>query len=119
MANPQWGVGPDWGVLNFEQTPYVAETNVIAQPPSADVLRAIADEIGDRRGANQHGAKEERQEIGNPRASDFAAKKAGFGNRETFRQAAHVVNNAEPELVEAMDEGKVSILAAHKATVGR
>ena len=29
------------GLLNFEETPYVAETNVIVQPPLADVLRDI------------------------------------------------------------------------------
>lgn len=78
------------------------------------IARAIADEIGDRRGINQHN-KEGRQEIGNPRTDDFAAKKAGFGNRETFRQAEAVITKADPELVEAMDSGKVSIFAAHKA----
>lgn len=101
------------------------------------IARAIADEIGSRQGARTElvqeiaevdGAAELPQYIAeakNPqeiaeikkgqKTSDFAAKKAGFGNRETFRQAESVVNNAEPELVDAMDAGKVSILAAHRA----
>lgn len=82
------------------------------------IARAIADELGNRQG--ERSDMEHVQEIAQvPRGQktrEFAAKKAGFGNRETFRQAENVVNNAEPELVEAMDEGKVSILAAHRAT---
>lgn len=49
------------------------------------------------------------------RTADFAAKKAGFGNRETLRQAEHVVAKAEPEIVEAMDKGVVSISSAYRA----
>lgn len=83
------------------------------------IAQAIFNEIGDRRGINQY--SEGQQNIAEPQkgqqTADFAAKKAGFGNRETFRQAKNVVENATPELVAAMDEGKVSILAAHRATV--
>lgn len=79
------------------------------------IATAIRDELGNRQGERT----ELRQEIveveKGQRTSDFAARKAGFGNRETFRQAEHVVAHAEPELVEAMDSGKVSILAAHRA----
>lgn len=46
---------------------------------------------------------------------DIAAQKAGFGNHETFRQAKHVTEKAEPELVEAMDSGVISIAAARRA----
>ncbi len=35
------------------------------------------------------------------RTADLAAKKAGFGNENTYRQAKAVVENAEPELVDA------------------
>lgn len=45
---------------------------------------------------------------------DIAAKKAGFGNAETYRQAKKVVDKGVPELVEAMDAGEVSISAAAK-----
>lgn len=82
------------------------------------IARAIADEIGDRRGINQH-TPEGPQKIADAKKGqetrEFAAKKAGFGNRETFRQAEAVTERAAPELVEAMDSGKVSIFAAHKA----
>lgn len=81
------------------------------------IAQAISDEIEERRGRP---TKENPQEIAEiqkgQETRDFAAKKAGFGNRETFRQAKNVVDNAAPELVAAMDEGKVSILAAHRAT---
>lgn len=43
---------------------------------------------------------------------DVAAERAGFGNRESYRQAAKVVEKSAPELVQAMDAGKVSISAA-------
>lgn len=82
------------------------------------IARAIADELGNRQGSRtdkkhpQNIAEVERGQ----ETRDFAAKKAGFGNRETFRQAESVVNTAEPEIVEAMDSGKLSILASHKAS---
>src|SRR5690606_5686330 len=40
---------------------------------------------------------------------DIAAKAAGFGNGKTYEQAKSVVENAVPELVEAMDSGRVSV----------
>nr|WP_263481017.1 ParB N-terminal domain-containing protein [Pseudosulfitobacter pseudonitzschiae] len=81
------------------------------------IARAIADEIGGRQG--QRTDMELPQNIAEvskgQETREFAAKKAGFGNRETFRQAEAVTERAAPELVEAMDTGKVSIFAAHKA----
>lgn len=43
---------------------------------------------------------------------DIAAKAAGFGNGKTYEQAKAVTNNAAPELVLAMDEGRASVSAA-------
>jgi hypothetical protein len=43
---------------------------------------------------------------------DAAAERAGFGNRETYRQAAKVVESGSARLVQAMDGGRVSISAA-------
>ena len=40
------------------------------------------------------------------------AQKAGFGNRETYRQAKKVVANGTAKLVLAMDSGRVSVSAA-------
>jgi hypothetical protein len=41
-----------------------------------------------------------------------AAERAGFGNHETYRQAAGVVESGTARLIQAMDEGRVSIAAA-------
>ncbi len=46
------------------------------------------------------------------RTSDEAAKRAGFGNRETARQVAKVVDKGIPELGRAMDAGKISVKKA-------
>lgn len=82
------------------------------------IAQAITEELGNRRG--QRLDIEHPQKIADvskgQETRDFAAKKAGFGNRETFRQAEHVVQHAEPELVEAMDRNVVSISAAHRAS---
>lgn len=56
---------------------------------------------------------DQKQNLANDRPTiDDAAKAAGFGNRETYRQARTVVANGAPELVEAMDKGEVSPSAA-------
>ena len=43
---------------------------------------------------------------------EVAAQKAGFGSEFTYRQAKTVVQNASPELVEAMDNGSIAISTA-------
>lgn len=43
---------------------------------------------------------------------DIAAKAAGFGNGKTYEQAKAVIERGAPELVEAMDAGRVSVSAA-------
>ncbi len=48
------------------------------------------------------------------RTEDIAAERAGFGNRETYRQAKAVVHNGAPQLVEAVDQKQVSISDAAK-----
>jgi N6-adenosine-specific RNA methylase IME4/ParB-like chromosome segregation protein Spo0J len=48
------------------------------------------------------------------RTDQVAAEKAGFGNETTYRQAKAVTEHATPELVEAMDLGKVAISTAAK-----
>ena len=42
----------------------------------------------------------------------IAAKKAGFGNPETYRQAKQVVNTGTPELIEAVDKGEIAVSRA-------
>ena len=41
-----------------------------------------------------------------------AAKQAGFGNKETARQATKAVDNGIPKLVDKMDAGEIAILIA-------
>ena len=43
---------------------------------------------------------------------DLVAKATGFGNGKTYEQAKKVVQQAAPELVEAMDKGEASVSAA-------
>ncbi len=48
---------------------------------------------------------------------DIAAKKAGFSNHESYRQATAIVERGAPELVDAVDNGDVSISAAYTLLV--
>ena len=49
---------------------------------------------------------------GGEKTRDLVAKATGFGNGKTYEQAKKVVQNAAPELVEAMDKGEASVSAA-------
>lgn len=51
-------------------------------------------------------------EVEHKRTAQLAAERAGFGNEVTYRQAKTVVEKGAPELVEAMDDGKIAIDAA-------
>ena len=46
------------------------------------------------------------------KSADIAAKKAGFTSAETYQRAHRVVEKGAPEVVRAMDTGKVSVTAA-------
>ena len=78
------------------------------------IARAIERQIGNRRG--QRTDRQRVQQIAQvdpgEKTRDKAAEKAGFGNHETYRQAAKVVESGTPRLIQAMDEGRVSISAA-------
>lgn len=78
------------------------------------IAKAIERQIGKRQGQ-----RTDRQLVGKipqvqpgKKTRETAAEKAGFGNDKTYRQAAKVVQNGTPNLIHAMDEGKVSISAA-------
>jgi ParB-like chromosome segregation protein Spo0J len=45
---------------------------------------------------------------------EIAAEKAGFGNQTSYRQARKVVDHAEPELVQAVDNGAIRVSQAAK-----
>ena len=78
------------------------------------IARAIEHEVG-----NRQGQRTDRKPVGKipqvapgKKTREIAATKAGFGNDKTYRQAAKVVRNGTPKLVQAMDDGRVSISAA-------
>jgi hypothetical protein len=52
------------------------------------------------------------QVVAGRKTREVAAERADFGNHETYRQAAKVVANGTPQLIQAMDGGRVSISAA-------
>ena len=78
------------------------------------IAKAIERKVGNRQG--QRTDKELRGKIPEVapgiRTRETAAEKAGFGNDKTYRQAAKVVENGTPKLIQAMDDGRVSISAA-------
>jgi ParB-like chromosome segregation protein Spo0J len=48
----------------------------------------------------------------NGRSDDIAAKRAGFGNRQTYRQAKTIIESCTPDVIGALDDGRLSISAA-------
>lgn len=89
-----------------------------------EIGKAVEEELGKRQGKrtdlaneNQAGLLELPQnfaEVAGKETIEVAAGKAGFGNKETYRQAKTVVESATPELVTAVDQGKVAISTAAK-----
>lgn len=71
-----------------------------------DIAKAIEKQMPERRGKCQliDGLK--------GRSDDIAAKRSGFGNRQTYRQAKKVIENGSSNLILAMDQGRISISAA-------
>jgi len=71
--------------------------------------------IGERQGERTDKPRQNISEVPEgERTADHVAKRAGLGNRTTYRQAKRVVEHGVPELVAAMDGGEVSISAAAK-----
>ncbi|MDG4574451.1 MAG: ParB/RepB/Spo0J family partition protein [Defluviicoccus sp.] len=83
------------------------------------IAEAIRAAMGDRRGSNQYVTKERPENFPDaPKGAEtrvMAARKAGFGNETTYRQARTVVEQGAPNVVAAMDAGEVSISAAARA----
>ncbi len=78
---------------------------------------AIKAEIGNRQGqrTDKVTAGELPQNFGEVKGretAEIAAKAAGFGNAETYRQAKAVVEKADPALARAMDKGDIAISTA-------
>jgi hypothetical protein len=93
----------------------------------AAIADAIAARIGNRRGQRTDLPPEDgdapepargelpghgREVQSGQETAEVAARKAGFQSEREYRRTAAVVANGCPELVEAMDSGKVSVSAA-------
>ena len=77
------------------------------------IAKAIERKVGNRQGQRTDQLRGKIPEVDpGKRTREAAAEKAGFGNDKTYRQAAKVVHNGTPKLIQAMDEGRVSISAA-------
>jgi DNA modification methylase len=85
------------------------------------IAKAIETEVGERRGGdrgNQHtGGKRQNFDVcQNKRTDEIAAQKAGFGNKETYRQAKKVIEEGTPELITALDENRIKPSVASQLT---
>lgn len=82
----------------------------------AAIGMAIEEEIGNRRGNNQYQSKEDCQNFADAledkRKDEIAAERAGFGNKETYRQVKKVIQEAIPDVVEMMDKDVLSVSTA-------
>lgn len=78
------------------------------------IARAVERQLGNRRGQRTDTRRVQKVAHVPPgtKTRAAAAARAGFGNHETYRQAARVVDGGTPRLIRAMDEGRVSISAA-------
>lgn len=115
-------------IKNIEQTLYAEiDENNEREPFTISEKIAIAETleeaIGERRGKNSQNV--EKQCVENVENSphfpqkgektrEYIAKKAGFGSDATLRQAKTVLNNAIPEVIDAMDSGLISVNYAFK-----
>jgi len=92
-----------------------------ATPELGKAVEAELKEAGERRGRPKQDNEQQNElleisqnfgELSGKKNYEVAAEKAGFNNPETYRQAKSVTEHATPELVEAMDQGKVAISTA-------
>jgi hypothetical protein len=78
--------------------------------------QTIEKELGNRRGQRtDRGLPENFPEVERGRETrQIVARRAGFGNETTYRQAKQVVASGVPELVEAVDNSEIAVSAAAK-----
>lgn len=105
-------------VPNLLKAEYDANNEALPWTVSEKVAlgRAIEEELKGRVGRPKSEIRENFPELPKGRSDEIAAEKAGFGNRKTYQQARKVVDNAEPDLIEAMDSGDISISTAAALT---
>jgi ParB family transcriptional regulator, chromosome partitioning protein len=76
------------------------------------IATAIEEEIGNRQGQRTDKLPQKFAEVVGQETRALAAERAGFGNKETYRQAKKVVEEGSPALVDAMNTGLASISTA-------
>lgn len=77
------------------------------------IAKTIERKVGNRQGQRTDKLREKIPEVvAGKRTRETAANKAGFGNDKTYRQASKVVQNGTAKLIQAMDDGRISISAA-------
>jgi ParB family chromosome partitioning protein len=90
-----------------------------------EIGKAIEAELGKRQGQRTDLVNEDQEELveilpqvhpadSGLKTREIAARKAGFGSDKTYRDAKTVIENAAPELTEAMDRGEIAISTAAK-----
>src|SRR6516165_11111989 len=67
-----------------------------------EIAKALEKQLPNRNGVPK--ARQKIDKLRGQRTDDYVADRAGFGNHETYRQAAKVVANGTPRLIHAMDE---------------
>jgi septal ring factor EnvC (AmiA/AmiB activator) len=75
------------------------------------IAEAVESELGERRG---NGNLKNSSGFKGALTRDIAAEKSGLGSFATLNQVKTVVETAEPEVVEAMDKGEISINKARE-----
>ena len=72
--------------------------------------RAIEEEIGNRQGQRADlGLVQNFAQVDGKKTIEIAAAQSGFGNKETYRQAKKVVDEAIPEIIGKMDSGGLRV----------
>jgi ParB family chromosome partitioning protein len=81
------------------------------------IAQAVERALGERRGRPSAEKVANWPQFTEGNTRDIAAERAGFASTTDYRRAKEVVERAAPELVEAVDAGRVSVSAA--ATVAK
>ena len=76
------------------------------------LAQAIEEKLKERWGGDRKSSVEN-STLESGRSDEIAAQKSGLGKKDTYRAAQKVVERDIPELVEAMDRGKLPNLGRH------
>jgi N6-adenosine-specific RNA methylase IME4 len=82
------------------------------------IADALKERLGERRGKqsskNQELENADECPLNGEKTRDYISKRAGLGSSRVYRQAKAVLENAIPEVVEAMDSNVISVNCAHR-----